>query len=76
MLWREELAEAFADAIELVDPALPWIAMEHTPTFEVALRRGLRPVPEFTADRSYDASGRLIIVRSADPVEIAADVDL
>jgi 5-oxoprolinase (ATP-hydrolysing) subunit A len=70
MLWREELAEAFADAIELVDPALPWIAMEHTPTFDVALRRGLRPVPEFTADRSYDASGRLIIVRSADPVEI------
>jgi UPF0271 protein len=44
--------------------------MEHTPTFDVAVRRGLRPVPEFTADRSYGAAGRLIIVRSAERVEI------
>ncbi|MDX1888020.1 5-oxoprolinase subunit PxpA [Mycolicibacterium sp. 050158] len=70
MTWEPDLAHAFADAIEVIDPGLPWIAMAGTPTFAIAQERGLNPVPEFTADRDYGPDGRLIITRSPGPVDI------
>lgn len=71
MLWEDELAHAFADAVEILDPGLPWIAMKNTPTFEIARQRGLNPVDEFTADREYAPDGKLVITRNPEPVDIA-----
>ena len=71
MLARDDLAEAFADAILAVDPAIAWICEDQGPTARVARRRGIRVITEFTADRAYDAEGRLVITRNPEPVDPA-----
>ena len=71
MLYRLELADAFADAIEAVDADMAWIIKEGTPTYEVARKRKMKIVTEFTADREYDRNGDLIITRVPDPVDPA-----
>src|SRR5262245_50498775 len=63
MLYREDLAEAFADAILAIDPKMAWICDATSPTAAVAQRRALRVITEFTADRAYDANGKLVITR-------------
>jgi UPF0271 protein len=75
MLWRREYAEAFADAVEAIDPGMPWIMAEGTVTHDVALRRGLVAVTEFTADRDYDREGRIVIVRVPEPMNPQKAVD-
>jgi UPF0271 protein len=70
MLWQPELAHAFADAVEILDPGLPWIAMKGTQTYTVAQERGLNPVDEFTADREYTPDRELVITRTPEPVDI------
>jgi UPF0271 protein len=69
MLHREDLASAFADAILAVDPAMAWICEENSPTYEVARRRGIRVITEFTADRRYNKDGQLVITRLPEPVD-------
>jgi UPF0271 protein len=69
MLYEKVLAEAFADAVEAVDKNMSWICEDSGSTAEVARRRGLRVITEFTADRAYDASGKLIITRLPEPVD-------
>lgn len=69
MLYRPELAEAFADAIEAIDREIAWICEDREATAEVARRRGLRVVTEFTADRAYDGNGKLVITRFPEPVD-------
>jgi UPF0271 protein len=63
MLYAVQLAEAFADAVEEIDRDMGWICEDAGPTAQVARRRGLRVMTEFTADRAYDADGKLIITR-------------
>jgi UPF0271 protein len=75
MLWRPEYAEAFADAVEAIDPALPWIMAQGTGTHDVALKRGLVAVTEFTADRDYDRAGRIVIVRVPERMDPHKAVD-
>lgn len=71
MLYREELAHAFADALQAVDPEIAWICEEGSPTAAVARRRGLRVITEFTADRQYDRNGKLVITRYPEAVDPA-----
>jgi UPF0271 protein len=71
MLYREDLAEAFADAIQAVDRDIAWICEDREATAAVARRRGLQVITEFTADRAYDANGRLVITRFPEPVDPA-----
>jgi UPF0271 protein len=75
MLWQEKYAHAFADAIEAIDPDLPWMVMANTTTEKVAIERGLKTVTEFTADRDYDRHGRLVITRIPEPVEATRAVE-
>jgi UPF0271 protein len=75
MLYREELAHAFADAIAAVDPTIAWICEEKSPTYQIARQRGLPVITEFTADRAYDATGRLVITRFPEPVDPAFAVN-
>lgn len=69
MLEREELAEAFADAVIAVDPAMAWICEDKGVAATVARKRGIRVITEFTADRGYDGDGKLIITRNPEPVD-------
>jgi UPF0271 protein len=69
MLYQDNLAEAFADAIEAVDPQIAWICEARKPTAVIAKRRGLKTIFEFTADRAYDAEGNLVITRFPEPVD-------
>jgi UPF0271 protein len=69
MLYRDDLANAFADAIEAVDPGIAWICEDREATAAVARRRGLKVVTEFTADRAYDGDGKLVITRFPEPVD-------
>jgi len=71
MLGRAELAEAFADAIHAVDPAMAWICEDGGTAAAVARRRGIRVITEFTADRAYDGDGKLVITRVPEPVDPA-----
>lgn len=69
MLNRKELAEAFADAIQAVDPELIWICEDVSPSAAIARQRGIKVLTEFTADRAYDASGKLVITRFPEPID-------
>lgn len=75
MLNEERYAEAFAEAVEAVDPNLAWICEAGKPTAQVAQRRGRRTLYEVTADRSYDSAGNLVITRNPEPVDPAFAVD-
>jgi UPF0271 protein len=75
MLYREDLAEAFADAILAIDPKMAWICEAASPAAAEAKRRGIRIITEFTADRAYDASGKLVITRLPERVDPAFAVN-
>jgi UPF0271 protein len=68
MLYQEDLAGAFADAIAAIDPAMAWICENSGPTAAFARQRGMKVMTEFTADRAYDAQGKLVITRFPEPV--------
>jgi UPF0271 protein len=71
MLAREDLAEAFADAVLALDPSMAWICENSGTAAAVARRRGIRVITEFTADRAYDGDGKLVITRTPEPVDPA-----
>lgn len=75
MLEREDLAQAFADAMVAVDPAMAWICEDKGVAAGVARARDIRVITEFTADRSYDGEGKLVITRNPEPVDPAFVVD-
>jgi 5-oxoprolinase (ATP-hydrolysing) subunit A len=69
-------AAAIAEAVRLVDPALPVLGMAGSVFFEEAGRRGLRTVAEAFADRAYRPDGQLVSRREPgavlhDPAAIA-----
>ncbi|OCB29606.1 hypothetical protein A5675_05205 [Mycobacterium malmoense] len=73
---HREQAAAVAEAVAMVDPALPVLGMAGSAFFDEAARRGLRTVAEAFADRAYRADGRLVPRREpgavlGDPAEIA-----
>lgn len=73
---HREQAAAVAEAVTMVDPALPVLGMAGSAFFDEAARRGLRTVAEAFADRAYRADGRLVSRREpgavlGDAAEIA-----
>ncbi|ORB72485.1 LamB/YcsF family protein [Mycobacterium scrofulaceum] len=73
---HREQAAAVAEAVAMVDPALPVLGMAGSAFFDEAARRGLRTVAEAFADRAYQPDGRLLSRREpgavlGDPAEIA-----
>jgi 5-oxoprolinase (ATP-hydrolysing) subunit A len=71
-----EQAGAVAEAVRMVDAALPVLGMAGSAFFDEAARRGLRTVAEAFADRAYDPDGRLVSRREPgavlhDPAAIA-----
>ena len=76
---NREQAASVAEAVHLVDPALPVLGMAGSAFFDEAGRRGLRTVPEAFADRAYRPDGRLVSRREPgavlhDPAAIAERV--
>jgi 5-oxoprolinase (ATP-hydrolysing) subunit A len=72
-------AAAVAEAVRLVDPALPVLGMAGSAFFDEAGRAGLRTVAEAFADRAYRPDGQLVSRREAgavlhDPAEVAERV--
>lgn len=70
---------AVAEAVRLVDPALPVLGMAGSAFFDEAARLGLRTVAEAFADRAYRPGGQLVSRREPgavlrDPAEIAERV--
>ncbi len=55
-----EQAAAVAEAVRLVDAALPVLGMAGSAFFDEAARLGLRTVAEAFADRAYLPDGRLV----------------
>jgi UPF0271 protein len=73
---HREQAAAVAEAVRLVDPALPVLGMSGSAFFDEAGRRGLRSVTEAFADRAYLPDGQLVSRREPgavlhDPAAIA-----
>jgi UPF0271 protein len=73
---NREQAAAVAEAVRLVDPALPVLGMARSAFFDEAGRRGLRTVAEAFADRAYRPRGQLVSRREPgavlhDPAAIA-----
>ncbi|MCV7090434.1 LamB/YcsF family protein [Mycobacterium interjectum] len=67
---------AVAEAVRMVDPALPVLGMAGSAFFAEAARLGLRTVAEAFADRAYQPDGRLVSRREPgavlrDPAQIA-----
>jgi UPF0271 protein len=76
---NSEQAAAVAEAVRLVDAALPVLGMAGSAFFDEATRRGLRTVAEAFADRAYRPDGRLVSRRDPgavlhDPAAIAERV--
>ncbi len=74
-----EQAAAVAEAVRLVDAALPVLGMAGSAFCDEAARRGLRTVAEAFADRAYRPDGRLVSRREPgavlhDPATIAERV--
>ncbi len=72
-------AQAVAEAVHAVDPALPVLGLAGSEFFAAAARLGLRTVPEAFADRAYRPDGQLVSRREPDaalhdPDEIAERV--
>lgn len=70
---HREQAEAVAEAVRAVDPALPVLGLAGSVFFAEAERRGLRTVPEAFADRAYHVDGQLVSRR--EPNAVLQDVD-
>jgi 5-oxoprolinase (ATP-hydrolysing) subunit A len=73
---NREQGAAVAEAVRMVDPALPVLGMAGSAFFDEAARCGLRTVAEAFADRAYQPSGQLVSRREPgavlrDPAEIA-----
>jgi 5-oxoprolinase (ATP-hydrolysing) subunit A len=73
---HREQGAAVAEAVRLVDPALPVLGMSGSAFFDEAGRRGLRTVAEAFADRAYRPDGQLVSRREPgavlhDPAAIA-----
>jgi UPF0271 protein len=73
---HREQGAAVAEAVRLVDPALPVLGMAGSAFFDEAASRGLRTVPEAFADRAYRPDGQLVSRREPgavlhDPAAIA-----
>src|SRR5947209_5068289 len=71
-----EQGGAVAEAVRMVDAALPVLGVAGSAFFGEAARRGLRTVAEAFADRAYDPEGRLVSRREPgavlqDPAAIA-----
>lgn len=76
---NREQAAAVAEAVRLVDDALPVLGMAGSVFFDEAARAGLRTVPEAFADRAYQPNGQLVSRREPgavlhDPAAIAERV--
>jgi 5-oxoprolinase (ATP-hydrolysing) subunit A len=76
---NHEQATAVAEAVRLVDAALPVLGLAGSAFFEEAARRGIRTVAEAFADRAYRPDGQLVSRREpgavlTDPVQIAERV--
>jgi UPF0271 protein len=61
-------AQAVAEAVHAVDPALPVLGLAGSEFFAAAARLGLRTVPEAFADRAYRPDGQLVSRREPDAV--------
>jgi UPF0271 protein len=73
---NREQGAAVAEAVRMVDTALPVLGMAGSAFFDEAARAGLRTVAEAFADRAYRPDGRLVSRREAgavldDPAEVA-----
>jgi UPF0271 protein len=73
---NHEQAAAVAEAVRLVDAALPVLGLTGSAFFEEAARLGIRTVAEAFADRAYRPDGQLVSRREpgavlTDPVQIA-----
>lgn len=76
---NREQAAAVAEAVRLVDAALPVLGMAGSAFFDEAARAGLRTVAEAFADRAYRPDGQLVSRREPgavlhDPAVIAERV--
>jgi UPF0271 protein len=76
---HREQAAAVAQAVRLVDPALPVLGLAGSAFFDEAGRLGLRTVAEAFADRAYRPDGQLVSRREPgavlhDPASIAERV--
>src|SRR6201992_951308 len=76
---NREQAAAVAEAVRMVDAALPVLGMTGSAFFDEASRTGLRTVTEAFADRAYRPDGRLVSRREPgavldDPGEVAERV--
>ena len=74
-----EQAAAVAEAVRMVDSALPVLGLPGSAFFDEAHKRGLRTVAEAFADRAYQSDGRLVSRRAPgavlhDPAVIAERV--
>jgi UPF0271 protein len=73
----EEFAVALVDALQIVDPELPVLAMGGSVLDQVARDRGQPVVREFYADRHYGDHGQIVFTRNVgtlDADEVAAKV--
>jgi 5-oxoprolinase (ATP-hydrolysing) subunit A len=70
---NREQAAAVAQAVHLVDAALPVLGMAGSAFFDEATRLGLRTVSEAFADRAYRADGQLVSRR--EPGAVLHDPD-
>ena len=76
---NREQAVAVAEAVRLVDVALPVLGLAGSAFFDEADRLGIRTVAEAFADRAYQPDGQLVSRREAgavlaDPAQIAERV--
>lgn len=71
------LAEAFAQAIEAIEPTLFVMGMQVWATVQAAQARGLPVIREFYADRDYGPEGNIVFARKVarpDPAAVGAKV--
>ena len=76
---NREQAAAVAEAVRLVDVALPVLGLAGSAFFDEAARLGIRTVTEAFADRAYQPDGQLVSRREpgavlTDPAQIAERV--
>jgi 5-oxoprolinase (ATP-hydrolysing) subunit A len=68
IMTNREQATAVAEAVHMVDAALPVLGLTGSMFFAEAHRRGLRTVAEAFADRAYRPDGQLVSRREPDAV--------
>jgi UPF0271 protein len=73
IITNRDQAQAVAEAVHAVDPALPVLGLSGSAFFAAAADLGLRTVPEAFADRAYRADGQLLSRRL--PNAVLSDVE-